>query len=89
MFRKNYLPKVEIKQDFETRKWFAYKPGDVFTGGNFVVLDSGDWDFCSFVNPTPFNTLAELLETLYWVAYKTHLKDIKSELTYKTVKIKT
>jgi hypothetical protein len=88
MFRKNYLPKVDIKQDFSTKKWFAYQPNDSWERV-FVQFESGEFGFTALETPTKFEKLDDLVEALYLYAMKEHLEQIKKNLTYNSVIIMT
>ena len=90
MFRKNYLPRMKIIQDFDTKKWFAYTPGDAFSRREFIQTDDGDYMVSMWgAKPTKFETLDDLIAALYEYAYKEHLEKIKAELTHNTIKINT
>lgn len=87
MFRKNYLPKVQIYQDYESRKWFAGETGgDSFK--DFAQTEDGEYVMSIWRGAARFDTLDDLVEALYYYAMKQHLHKIKQELTYNTVKIK-
>ena len=104
MFRKNYVPKLRIKQDFDTKKWFAYKVGDTFDFRSFVQLrdktdkvyyatvdrhESLSYGLVRYYDPTRFDSLDDLLAAIYEYAYTEHLEYIKRSLTNRSVSVST
>ncbi len=87
LFRKNYLPKMNIYQDHDTKKWFAERQDDFITWSFFQRQDDS-FDLSGLHDATQFGTLDDLVIALYEYACKTHLNDIKSQLTYGSVKAK-
>ena len=92
MFRKNYVPKLEISQEFGTGKWFAYIPGDVFTRAAFVQRKDLSYEVCFYKEPedaTKFESLDSLMEAIYYFAYQKHLDLMKKKLTFNSVRLST
>ncbi len=92
MFRKNYVPKLEIRQDFGTGKWFAYVPGDTFTVHAFVQSENLSFEVNRFKGPdeaTRFDSLDDLMAAIYEYAFKINLEDMKSRLTFNNIKLST
>lgn len=90
MFRKNYLPKLNISQCSKTGKWVAYSKEDSWGVDVFVqnAEDLGEYFISSFHKPTRFESLDDLVAAIYDYAYKDHLKDIHKNLTYNKPKVK-
>ena len=92
MFRKNYIPKLTIKQEFGTGKWFAYVSGDTFSRYAFVQLGDLSYEVRRFRTPEQaarFDALDDLVAAIYEYGYKTNLKDMKDRLTFNSVKLST
>ena len=92
MFRKNYIPKLTIKQEFGTGKWFAYVPGDCLHEEAFYRHEDYSFRVSRFLGPdeaTRFDTLDDLVAAIYEYGYKTNLKDMKDRLTFNSVKLST
>ncbi len=92
MFRKNYVPKLEIRQEFGTGKWFAYVPGDVFDRAAFVQRGDSSYEVDYFRKPeqaTRFDSLDSLMEAIYFYAYQNNLEHMKDKLTFNSVRLST
>mgnify|MGYP003533819531 CR=1 FL=1 len=92
MFRKNYIPRLTIKQEFGTGKWFAYVPGNRFDREAFVQYENLSFEVKRFRGPddaTRFDTLDDLVAAIYEYGYKENLKDMKVRLTFNSVKLST
>ncbi len=92
MFRKNYVPKLEIRQEFGTGKWFAYVPGDIFTRAAFVQREDLSYEVDRYSEPegaTRFDSLDSLLEAIYYFAYRKNLEQMKNKLTFNSVRLST
>lgn len=92
MFRKNYIPKLTIRQEFGTGKWFAYVPGDIFSSYAFIQYEDLTFEVRGLRGPdvaTRFSSLDDLLAAIYEYAYKENLKDLKDRLTFNSVKLST
>jgi len=92
MFRKNYVPKLEISQEFGTGRWFAYIPGGVFTKAAFVRRKDLLYEVTRLREPedaTKFESLDSLMEAIYYFAYQNHLDTMKKKLTFNSVKLST
>lgn len=87
LFRKNYLPKINIYQDHGTKKWFADRQ-DAIIAWSFVQRKDNSFDLSGLHDATKFETLDDLVKALYEYACMTHLNDIKAQLTYGNVKVK-
>lgn len=92
MFRKNYVPKLEVRQEFGTGKWFAYVPGDVFTKKAFIQNSDLSYSVQSFRGSdeaTRFATLDDLLAAIYEYAYLENLQFLKDSLTFNSIRLST
>ena len=104
MFRKNYVPKVRIQQDFDTKKWVAYGTYGNLACEAFVQMRSGmvrepdallchddslSYEILSCYAPTRFDSLDDLLAAIYEYAYTEHLEHIKRSLTDRSVSVST
>lgn len=92
MFRKNYVPKLEIRQEFGTNKWFAFVPGDVFTTAAFVQRKDSTYQIDRWVDPedaAKFESLDSLMEAIYYFALQENLEQMKNRLTFNSVKLST
>ena len=87
LFRKNYLPNMNIYQHCTTKKWFADREEGIIKW-SFIQRQDDSFDLSGLSDATQFETLDDLVIALYEYACKTHLADIKSQLTYGNVKVK-
>jgi len=86
MFRKNYLPKLEIRKSSETGKWFAYRKGE-WCNDSFLETDDG-YSIRSFENATQYETIDALMQAIYEYSWMAHLEAIHKSLTYNQVKVR-
>lgn len=87
MFRKNYLPKLNIVQGFNGNGWFAFCSSDHDYA--FVQDEEGGYSFSLYHGPTEFDTLEDLFDAVYDYTKKVHLAEVKGGLKYSKTKIKT
>jgi len=87
--RKNYLPKVCIKQDFDTKGWFAYESSEYDIYRSFCILTETDEAVILYrSDPTMFNSLDSLMDALYKYGCNKHKEDIKRQLTQTSTNIR-
>ena len=86
MFRKNYIPKLEIRKSSITGKWFAYIEGE--WGNTSFVESEYSYDLLWGCEPTEYDTVDDLMKAIYDCARVSHLKAIHENLTYNQVKVR-
>ncbi len=88
MFRKNYVPKLKIRKDFQTGKWFAEVGSDTFDK-SFVQYEDGQYALSLVGRPIQFDTLRDLMEAIYQYALEQHYRDMCGSLTERSVNLTT
>ncbi len=88
MFRKNYVPKLKIRKDFQTGKWFAEEGNDTFDK-SFVQYEDGKYGLSRVCGPTQFDTLHDLMGAIYQFALEQHYRDMCGRLTERSVNLST
>ena len=84
--RVNYLPKGEIRKDSKTGKYFIHDNAKHFRDGLVTVYNSPsepetEWAYVGY-GLVLYETIEELMDDLYEVAKKEHLKSIHKSITY-------
>lgn len=88
LFRKNYLPKMNIYQTLDS-KWIAHNgETDVLSQRVFVKYDDGSYGISALRDWTRFETLDKLMQALYDYACQEHTDAIKNQLTNSNVRAK-
>lgn len=91
IFRKNYLPDLNVYQDTEG-KWFAECPTSSSLWGEkqsfYWNKDKSAGFVSQWEGPTKFETLDDLMAALYEYAYNEHLIAVKKQLTYEKGKVR-
>ena len=84
--RQNYLPSGEIYKDSKTGKYFIHNNAEHFKDGLVTVYNSPsepetEWNYVGY-GLVYYDTIEKLLDDLYEVAKRRHLKSIHRDITY-------
>ena len=79
MFRKNYVPKGDIYKCAKTGKYFFRGRGDL---PDVLCFESGKYRLLPLSKAVMFNSIEEVVETLYQIACEEHKEQIFEDLEY-------